>query len=138
MGSPSHLGCSSFILLPLFPEGKKRRLCSLSISVIDFDADNASETLYFLATSAAKISILMFYLRIFTGRKFKIIAWALILVCVQYGVSTAIATVFGCRPISAAWQTTLEQFTCIDKLALYYANTGLGIFIDFSTFLLPL
>lgn len=96
------------------------------------------ETLYFLATSAAKISILLFYLRIFTGRKFKIIAWSLIIVCLQYGVGTAIATVFGCRPISAAWSPTPEEYTCIDKLDLYYANTGLGIIIDFLTFVLPL
>lgn len=110
----------------------------------DYDAGNFSqgelitETLYFLATSAAKVSILMFYLRIFTGRKFRIIAWSLIIVCVQYGVGTAIATVFGCRPISAAWKYTFGEYTCINKLDLYYANTGLGIVIDFLTFVLPL
>lgn len=65
-------------------------------------------------------------------------AWSLIIVCVQYGISTALATVFGCRPISAAWKSTLEEYICVNKLALYYANTGLGIFIDFSTFVLPL
>lgn len=80
----------------------------------------------------------MFYLRIFTERTFKIIACSLIIVCVQYGVSTAIAIVFGCRPISAAWESALEEYSCIDKLALYYANTGLSIFIDFLTFVLPL
>lgn len=80
----------------------------------------------------------MFYLRIFTGTKFKIIAWSLIAVCAQYGVSTAVATLLGCRPISAAWDLTIKERTCIDRLALYYANTSLGIFIDFSTFVLPL
>lgn len=81
------------------------------------------EACYFLATSAAKISILMFYLRIFTGRKFKIIAASLIAVCTQYGVITAM---FGCRPIPAGWELTTEGSICIDRLALYYAKHYLG------------
>lgn len=108
--------------------------CNANLSQSQFIA----EALYFLATSTAKISILMFYLRIFTGRKFKIIVWSLIFVCIQYGISTAAAIVFGCRPISSSWDLNVKIDTCIDRVSLYYANSGLGIFIDLSTFVLPL
>lgn len=96
------------------------------------------EAFYFLSTSTAKISILLYYLRIFTGRNFKITTWSLITVCVLHGVIIAIVTLFGCRPISAAWDLSIVGPTCIDRRALYFAKTAMSIFFDFATFLLPL
>ncbi|MCJ1424813.1 hypothetical protein MMC29_002701 [Sticta canariensis] len=97
-----------------------------------------AETLFCMATAASKISILLFYLRIFPGWTFRLVTWAVILVAIAYGLGTALANLFGCWPIYKAWDLDISNSSCIHRLALYYANAGLGIFVDSATLLLPI
>lgn len=90
-----------------------------------------------MGTAASKISILLFYLQIFPGRTFKLVTWAVAFMALAYGLGTPLANLFGCTPISKAWDLHIPNGSCISRPALYYANTGLSIFIDSATLLLP-
>lgn len=75
---------------------------------------------------------LAFVLRVFIGRVFRILCG---LSCVQYRLSTAVATLFGCRPMSAARGLTIPGATCVNRPALYCASSVFRPFYSHYEFL---
>jgi hypothetical protein len=59
-----------------------------------------------------KISILIFYLRIFSRRGFKYGAYALIAANVMYLIAFELVTIWQCRPIKGAWRRWDGEFPC--------------------------
>ncbi len=97
-----------------------------------------SANVYCAATAASKSSILLFYLRIFPGRAFKIAVWIAAFFVVGYNFACIFADTFSCNPIAKSWDVTILSGSCINRPILYFVNAGLGIFTDFVTLLLPL
>ncbi|PQE13018.1 integral membrane protein [Rutstroemia sp. NJR-2017a BBW] len=64
---------------------------------------------YPLVITMVKLSILSFYLSMFTVEKsFRIAAWIVVCLCVMWGIGTMYLTAFGCKPIVAAYDLTLR------------------------------
>ncbi|KAI9926339.1 hypothetical protein ASPWEDRAFT_698138 [Aspergillus wentii DTO 134E9] len=94
--------------------------------------------LYCAATGFTKVSVLIFYLRIFPSRSFHISVWTIVFIAVAYNVASVLANVFSCTPIAKAWDLTIEHGICMNRPVFYFANAGLGIFTDFATVLVPI
>jgi len=62
-----------------------------------------NEILYIFALPMIKISIVLTYIRVFTEKIFKYIAYAVIALNLAYTIAFACVTVAQCSPISFAW-----------------------------------
>ncbi|GKZ17729.1 hypothetical protein AbraIFM66951_010865 [Aspergillus brasiliensis] len=93
--------------------------------------------IYCAGTGFTKVSVCLFYLRIFPSRGFRFAVWSIVFVAVGYNVASVLANVFSCTPIAAAWDLTLPSH-CMNRPVFYFANAGLGIFTDFATVLVPI
>lgn len=104
----------------------------------------AIELTYCVLITTIKFSILLFYRRVFinhtTSTWFRV-AWYIITVwCFLWGVSTFIAAVFQCTPVSYLW----TQFSgktkgkCVDFTALLIATAAVNIFTDVAVLVLPM
>ncbi|KAK0631239.1 hypothetical protein B0T14DRAFT_416368 [Immersiella caudata] len=93
--------------------------------------------IYITCISATKISILLFYRRIFgTG-----IVWAVVLglTCAHWAEVT-VTWLAGCRPIDYYWRQYTDPSatgTCIDAPLFYFCNGIIGLVIDVAILLVP-
>ncbi|PLB47386.1 hypothetical protein P170DRAFT_478236 [Aspergillus steynii IBT 23096] len=97
-----------------------------------------SAIFYCAATGFTKVSVLIFYVRIFPTRTFHICVWAIAAIAVLYNVASVFANFLGCTPIAKTWDMTITKGTCMNRPVFYFANAGLGIFTDFATVLVPI
>ncbi|CZR68781.1 related to integral membrane protein PTH11 [Phialocephala subalpina] len=70
------------------------------------------ELIYLSALPLTKISILLFYLRIFPRRSFKYSVYALIAANILYLISFEVVSIWQCRPIKGAWKRWDGEFKC--------------------------
>ncbi|PYH91840.1 hypothetical protein BO71DRAFT_451858 [Aspergillus ellipticus CBS 707.79] len=94
--------------------------------------------IYCAGTGFTKVSVLIFYLRIFPSRGFRLAVWTIIFIAIGYNVASVLANVFACSPIAGSWDITITDVTCMNRPVFYFANAGLGIFTDFATVLVPI
>ncbi|KAL4882703.1 hypothetical protein BJY04DRAFT_206912 [Aspergillus karnatakaensis] len=92
---------------------------------------------YCLGTGFLKVSVLLFYMRIFPSQTFHIAVWVLVFIAAGYNIASVLVNVFSCSPIAKSWDVSILSGTCINRPVFYFANAGLGIFTDFATVLLP-
>jgi hypothetical protein len=87
-----------------------------------------------------KISVLAFYLRIFTSRSFKIATYVLMGFCVAFQCSMVLAAMFQCWPISFVWKgwTGEAKGKCLDLRALAWSSAASNITLDVAVILLPI
>ncbi|KAK3386458.1 hypothetical protein B0H63DRAFT_508501 [Podospora didyma] len=93
---------------------------------------------YITCISATKISILLFYRRIFG----KGLVWHVVfaLACAHWAEVT-ITWLAGCRPIDYYWRQYTDptaKGTCIDAPLFYFCNGIIGLVIDVAILLVPL
>ncbi|KAL8630375.1 hypothetical protein Q9189_003935 [Teloschistes chrysophthalmus] len=84
-----------------------------------------------------KSSFLLFYMSIFTTKRFRICAQVVLGIVVAWTVSFFFANLFTCYPISPF----IEAFygnNCVNGLALWYAMAISDIIVDFFIILLPI
>lgn len=96
-----------------------------------------SENLYVIDLALSKISIVVFYLRIFPDNWFR---YAALVTIVMITISTTIIflmTVFSCHPVAYFWDKNLRG-KCIDINSLAYANSGMSIAQDLIIIALPI
>ncbi|GAB1316970.1 Rhodopsin domain-containing protein [Madurella fahalii] len=92
---------------------------------------------YITCISATKISILLFYRRIFGTNAVWYIVFAL--TCAHWAEVT-ITWLAGCRPISYYWRQYTDPTatgTCIDAPLFYFCNGVIGLVIDVAILLVP-
>ncbi|KAF3385389.1 hypothetical protein F1880_002741 [Penicillium rolfsii] len=94
--------------------------------------------IYCAATGFTKVSVLVFYLRIFPSRSFHIAVWTIVFVAAGYSIASILANIFSCNPIAKSWDLTITTGTCMNRPVFYFANAGLGIFTDFATVAVPI
>ncbi|OJZ86319.1 hypothetical protein ASPFODRAFT_32594 [Aspergillus luchuensis CBS 106.47] len=99
----------------------------------------ANEILDFPFTvTPAKISILVFYLRIFTTRSFKIMAYIVGAIVLGHGLGILFAAIFQCWPIAYVWDKTIEGGSCFNQLAFYRYVSPPNILTDVLILIMPL
>ena len=98
----------------------------------------AGTCLYALSVCFAKLSILIFYLRLSPQQWFRTLVFLLIGAVGSYTVVYIILNVFPCRPIAAAWNLDIEDAKCIDPWNAYWALSILNILMDVATLVLPI
>ena len=85
----------------------------------------------------AKISILLFYLRIFPDDRFRRVTKCLIGAIILTSVSFSLAVTFQCIPIRAAWDLSIDA-KCINSTATIYAAAAISILQDCVIIVLPI
>ncbi|KAG7416557.1 Satratoxin biosynthesis SC1 cluster protein 4 [Fusarium oxysporum f. sp. raphani] len=97
----------------------------------------ATQMLYVLIQVSAKGSLLAFYARVFTSRKFRLWTWITVGFLVGHGAIFLGLVIFQCRPIASIWDRNLEP-KCINLPALGYAGAITSIVEDIVILILPI
>ncbi|KAL2027461.1 hypothetical protein VTO58DRAFT_111552 [Aureobasidium pullulans] len=99
-----------------------------------------TELLYFAAIGLTKISILLFYLRIFPDWKLRRMIYGIIGACIAYMVVFIVATALQCIPVSMAWQKWdgEHQGKCLNLNAEGWASAIINIILDLIVIILPM
>ncbi|PWW80688.1 hypothetical protein C7212DRAFT_32834, partial [Tuber magnatum] len=94
---------------------------------------------FLIRATLSKISILVFYARIFetTNKKFRNLVYLGIFLVSSIGVAFIFGVIFQCRPLLAYWDPTLEG-KCLHTRIPYLVSGALNTFTDFYVFLLPI
>lgn len=96
-----------------------------------------SEIIGAVAITFARLSIILFYQRIFQGPKFRRVAWMMGIVSVLFGVICALLFAFQCAPIDAFWTSgpNFQQY-CLNG-SFNVANVMLSILLDVAILAMP-
>lgn len=92
---------------------------------------------YTFTVPTVKISILLFYRRIFVTRSFQIASMVLIMCCVAWFIAIFLLDIFQCSPVQRQWDRMLPG-TCVNDRLSFVTNGIFNIIIDFATLLLPM
>ncbi|CAG7968649.1 unnamed protein product [Penicillium nalgiovense] len=99
----------------------------------------ANQILDFPFTIApAKISILLFYVRIFPIRKFQIFAYIVGAVVLGHGIGVLLAAIFQCSPIAYTWDKTIVGGSCFNQEAFFRYVSPPNILTDILILVMPL
>ncbi|GKT83808.1 CFEM domain-containing protein [Colletotrichum tofieldiae] len=98
------------------------------------------ELLYLGALPVTKISILLFYLKIFPKREIKLGCWVLIGLNVAYFIVFELISIFQCTPVEGAWRAWDKEFPakCNNINIQGWAAAIANILLDLATLILPL
>lgn len=90
--------------------------------------------------SLAKISVCLFFLRIFPARSFRRYAFIVIALNAITGIMYMCLDAFQCMPIRAAWEGWAKEFPakCIDFPAVALSNGIVNILLDVGMLSLPI
>ncbi|KAG9666359.1 hypothetical protein KCU95_g18200, partial [Aureobasidium melanogenum] len=99
-----------------------------------------AELLYLTAVGITKISMLLFYLRIFPDWKLRRAIYGMIGVCTTYIIVFVLVTAFQCRPVNLAWLKWDGEHhgKCLDLNADGWAAASINILLDLIVIVLPL
>lgn len=84
-----------------------------------------------------KVSLVFFYLEIFTTRQFRLAAYIILAYIIVNSLVIFFLTIFSCTPISGFWNRDVKA-KCLDVQALAYANSGSAILQDLILLILPM
>lgn len=98
------------------------------------------EDLYLTALPLVKISILLFYLRIFPQIWFRYACFATMAACVGYGIAFFLVSVFQCQPLDLAWNHWDGEHPgkCNDINAQGWTSAALNVVLDIVVLVLPM
>lgn len=87
-----------------------------------------------------KISILLFYLKVFPGKNIRLGCWILIGLNVAYFIAFELVSIFQCTPIEGAWRAWDKEFPakCNNINMQGWMAAILNIVLDVATLCLPL
>ncbi|KAL7269025.1 hypothetical protein RUND412_008326, partial [Rhizina undulata] len=96
------------------------------------------EMIFVLCSTATKLSILTFYLRLVTTMRFKVFIYIGFAMVGSLGVSYIFIAIFHCRPVSAYWTISTGHINCLNEYPLFLSQAVLNTFTDFYVFALPI
>lgn len=97
----------------------------------------AIQILYKFTINLTKVSILCLYLRIFPNKTFRKAAWTVMFFVVGYALSSILATIFQCTPMSKTYQPHTPG-NCLNLTAFWYTNAVANILGDCTILALPM
>ncbi|KAK5045866.1 hypothetical protein LTR84_008959 [Exophiala bonariae] len=96
------------------------------------------ETFYVLTLLLTKVSLLLFYLRIFPSRRFQIWGKLGLGFVILPATIIMLLQLLQCLPVQYNWDKTIHNPKCINVNALTYAHAGINIAQDFVILALPI
>ncbi|KAI1127238.1 hypothetical protein F5Y10DRAFT_243191 [Nemania abortiva] len=96
----------------------------------------AHQPIYYVSVSLTKVSIILFYFRVFPHQGYRNFLWVMMVIVILTGLTTSIAGFFQCSPIARAWNADIPG-TCFNQPALFFTNAGLNIVEDLILYVLP-
>lgn len=96
----------------------------------------ALELMSISALTLIKLSVLLFYRRIFTAPSFRIPVWVAGSLVTAWGISFFFANLFQCTPVSGAWEINKPRH-CVNSKHLVNAYQGLNIMTDVMILTMP-
>jgi hypothetical protein len=91
-----------------------------------------------LCITPAKISLLLFYIRIFCIRKFQILVYLVGSLVLAIGITVFFQTIFQCSPVSYGWDSSVVHGTCIDQTLFYQYISPFNVLTGILILVLPL
>lgn len=91
-----------------------------------------------LCITPAKISLLLFYIRIFCIRKFQILVYLVGSLVLAIGITVFFQTIFQCSPISYGWDRSIGHGTCINQTVFYRYISPLNVLTGILILAMPL
>lgn len=91
-----------------------------------------------LSITPAKISLLLFYVRIFCVRRFQILVYFVGSVVLAIGITVFFQTIFQCSPVSYGWGQGVGPGTCIDQITFYRYISPFNVLTGILILVLPL
>jgi hypothetical protein len=95
-----------------------------------------AQILYVLLQTLPKISILLLFLRIFPGERFRLVTKIALVWMICHTIAFFMAVTLQCLPVRAAWDLS-QKGKCIYSSAVVSAGAGISIFEDVVIILLP-
>ena len=95
------------------------------------------ELLYVTTIGLVKVSILLFYLRVFPVRSLHLASWMMIGYCIASTLAFLLVTILQCQPIEYVWNKDLKGGKCVNYNAVAWANAAINIQQDLLIILLP-
>ena len=95
------------------------------------------ELMYNVGVTTLKLSILLFYRRIFPSQKFKYVLYGVAFVFLSWAIVTNFLSIFQCTPIAKSWNQSLPG-KCVNILALFMSQCAQNTSTDLIVLLLPL
>jgi hypothetical protein len=95
------------------------------------------ELLYVITIGLVKVSILLFYLRVFPLNSLHLASWAMIGYCVASTLAFLFVTIFQCHPIAYVWNEDFKGGKCVNYNTVAWANAAINIQQDLLIILLP-
>jgi hypothetical protein len=98
------------------------------------------EILYAVGLAISKISILLFYLRVFPQQTFRYMVFVMISLNAMYAIGFSLAVILQCSPVDGAWRSWDGEYKakCFNVNYLGWSGAGANIFFDVTTLILPL
>ena len=99
-----------------------------------------TELLYLISVGLIKISILLFYLRIFPRQSLRRAIWATITICVLYIIAFVTATALQCIPVRISWEHWDGEHhgQCLSLSAVGWSSAAFNIILDLVVMILPI
>ncbi|KAH7037026.1 uncharacterized protein B0I36DRAFT_282683 [Microdochium trichocladiopsis] len=98
------------------------------------------EWVYAVAIFFTKMSLLLFYLRVFPVRNIRIQVYVLMGCLVTYSILAVAVSCNQCRPVWGAWEYWHGEadISCLDRNALGWASAVVNMSLDIAIIVLPL
>ncbi|MCJ1353417.1 MAG: hypothetical protein MMC33_003403 [Icmadophila ericetorum] len=98
----------------------------------------ASQLIWATSIPLIKISILLFYVRIFGRLRYlRLISYGLGVFAICWSIMVILVCALQCRPIQLVWDKTLEG-TCVNTYVFYLVGSSLNTLTDFIILILPI
>lgn len=95
------------------------------------------QCLYPLCLGLTKISICVFYNRIFDRRKFHVASWSIIAVIIAWMLGAVFYALLVCRPLSYWWDPSIVGKSCGTYIHSYIITGVVDVLTDFAMIILP-
>lgn len=95
-----------------------------------------AQTPYKVVVALNKVTLVLFYKRIFVSQSFNIAAHLVMGIVVTYGIAGVVATIFQCIPIAGSWDKSIDA-RCINSDSFWIAYAVLNILTDVMVLALP-
>lgn len=97
-----------------------------------------SELLYVIVKMFVKFALIIFFLRIFPGAKFRIGCYILLVSVFVLAATWGLLLLFQCQPISANWNVGIVDPQCKNVRIYAYGGAGVSIVQDLLILFFPI
>ena len=97
-----------------------------------------SWSVYVVVLCMVKVSLVLFYLQIFTTPRFRKIAYVVLAFIIINSIAIFLVATFPCKPMASFWNRDIKNGKCINIQAAAYANSACALVQDIILLILPL